>query len=180
MPLFSRPAGSVKSLYHDAFPKEERYPYLLLKLLSLRRCISFLEYGDVDEKPISFSYTVEGEEMVFILYLAVEENSRSKGYGSEILSLLKNRYVGKSLTLNIEPLDSAAANFSERQKRFAFYERNGFSDTGYNLRDSTMTYMILSTAEDFDAEKYRKTLLGLHPFGIGMPEIKRRADVGRM
>ena len=80
----------------------------------------------------------------------------------------------KPLTLNAEPLDSAAEIAEERERRFAFYERNGFSNTGYELVDSKMTYAVLSDAEVFSAAEYSEALLGLHPRGIGMPEIRNR------
>lgn len=170
MSLQVRTAGfDVFGLYRSAFPKEERFPFLFLQMMKLRRSCRFLSYYK-DGILAGLSFTVEGPEMVFVLYLAVSANVRSRGYGSEILSSLKDRYK-KPLTLNIEPLDEDAANAEERKRRFSFYERNGFSNTGYLLQDSQMTYTVLSTAEDFSVEDYTKALLGLHPFGMKMPEI---------
>ncbi|MBE6507711.1 MAG: GNAT family N-acetyltransferase [Methanocorpusculum parvum] len=170
MSLSIRNAGfSARSLYLQAFPREERFPFLFLKVLALRRSCLFVSYY-ADDCLVGISYAVEGPEMVFVLYLAVSANVRSRGYGSEILSSLKDLYK-KPLTLNIEPLDEDAANAEERKRRFSFYERNGFSNTGYLLQDSQMTYTVLSTAEDFSVEDYTKALLGLHPFGMKMPEI---------
>ena len=173
MSLQVRPAGfDVLGLYRTAFPKEERFPFLFLQAIKLRRSCKFLSYCK-DEELAGMSFTVEGQDMVFVLYLAVSENIRSKGIGSEILLYLKNLY-GKPLTLNVEPMDGDAGNADERRRRFSFYERNGFYDTGYLLRDSRMTYTVLSTAKDFLPDVYYETLKGLHPSGVGMPEILKK------
>ena len=37
-----------------------------------------------------------------------------------------------------------------------------------------MTYTDLSTAKDFKPDAYYETLKGLHPVGIGMPEIIKK------
>lgn len=173
MSLIPRRAGfSVWRLYRCSFPKEERFPFLFLKVLALRKRSRFLAYYAGD-KLAGFSFTVEGQDMVFLLYLAVSPVMQSKGFGSEILAYLKGLYK-KPLTLNAEPLDAAAGNAKDRERRFVFYERNGFSDTGYVLSDSQMTYTVLSDAEVFSAAEYYDALYGLHPKGLGMPEIRRR------
>lgn len=173
MALCVHPAPwSLRRLYVESFPKEERFPFLFLKALALTRKSRFLAYYDGDTLA-GMSFTIEGKDMVFLLYLAVSPAMQSRGFGTEILSYLKELYK-KPLTLNAEPLDSAAGNAVERERRFVFYERNGFSDTGYELVDSKMTYAVLSDAEVFSAAEYYEALLGLHPKGIGMPEIRRR------
>ena len=145
---------------------------MFLQIMKHRRCCRFLSYYK-DGSLAGLSFTVEGRDMVFVLYLAVSESIRSKGIGSEILSYLKNLY-GKPLSLNVEPKDENADNADERRRRFAFYERNGFSDTGYLLQDTQMTYTILSTANEFLPDVYYETLKGLHPIGVGMPEILKK------
>lgn len=111
--------------------------------------------------------------MVFLLYMAVSPSLQSRGYGTEILEYLKEQYK-KPITLNAEPRDDDSENADERSRRFAFYERNGFSDTGYVLQDTKMTYTVLSSAKKFAIEDYYGALLGLHPKGIGMPKIRKR------
>lgn len=173
MALCIHPAPwSLRRLYLESFPKEERFPFLFLKALARTKKSRFLAYYDGDTLA-GMSFTIEGKDMVFLLYLAVSPALQSRGFGTEILSYLKELYK-KPLTLNAEPLDSAAENSPERERRFAFYERNGFSDTGYELVDSKMTYTVLSDAEVFSAAEYAEALLGLHPKGIGMPEIRNR------
>ena len=39
--------------------------------------------------------------MTFVLYLAVNNQVQSKGYGSAILETLKEKFSGKNITLNL-------------------------------------------------------------------------------
>ena len=173
MSLTPRRAGfGVRQLYLTSFPKVERFPFWFLQALALTRRSRFLAFYAGDSLA-GISFTIEGRDMVFLLYLAVSPDMRSCGFGTEILSYLKTLY-NKPLTLNMEPLDSAADNADERLRRFAFYERNGFSDTGYLLVDPQMTYAVISTAKEFSLEEYKEALHGLHPGGIGMPDIVKR------
>lgn len=109
--------------------------------------------------------------MVFVLYLAVNDTIRSKGYGSAILTHIKNYFGEKAISLNVEPLDIEAENYTQRAKRIAFYMKNGFSDTHYMLEDRGDSYLILSTAEKFSPKEYTDVLKKLS-FGSSVPTIK--------
>ncbi len=104
-----RDLSRVKGLLERAFPKNEQFPMFLLRLRAWSSYVHFLAYYDGDDF-CGFTYTVENEDMVFVLYLAVNDEIRSKGYGTAILTDLKARASGRGVALNIEPLDPHAAN----------------------------------------------------------------------
>ena len=68
----------IKSLMCRAFPKNEQIPMWLLHILAIRKSVEFSAYYDEDLF-CGISYTVRNEELVFILYLAVNDKIRSKG-----------------------------------------------------------------------------------------------------
>ncbi|MCS4487812.1 GNAT family N-acetyltransferase [Streptococcus sp. SQ9-PEA] len=150
--LFSKTYRQVKKLYEQAFPAYERLPYLPLILLSARRNTHFTAYYD-EEKFCGFTYSVESEETVYILFLAVNATYRGKGYGSAILEDCKQLSKGRALVLTIEPLDSDADNYEERIKRLAFYERNGFKETPYAYYEGKEHYTVLATQMNLDENK---------------------------
>lgn len=115
----------------------------LLRLRAWSSYVHFLAYYDGDDF-CGFTYTVENEDMVFVLYLAVNDEIRSKGYGTAILTDLKARASGRGVALNIEPLDPHAANSEQRERRLEFYRRNGFVSTDYNLIDGgdQVSYLV--------------------------------------
>ena len=68
---------------------------------------------------VGFVTVWELSGFAFIEHLATCEAHRNKGYGSEVLSLLKKKY--SDLVLEAEPPIE-----SIQKRRIAFYERNGF------------------------------------------------------
>lgn len=166
---FGKSYRSVKELIDLSFPKEEQLSMSLLNMMSFRRRVDFLSYHDGDDM-VGISYSISHKGHVFVLYVAVDPGHMSKGYGSEILSHLTTIYEGAPLTLNVEPLDPASDNNSQRERRFSFYFRNGFSETGYELIDGMMRYTILSTAKEFDPNEYlsvlRSLTMGFYDFRI--------------
>lgn len=146
-----------KVLQKRAFPPEEQYPFWVLKLLACRKGINYLAHYENDLF-CGISYTSSTDSMMYVLYLAVNDEIRSKGYGTKIINQLKEMSVGKEVTLNVEPLDEKADNYSKRVRRMEFYIRNGFHNTGYRLVDSTGEYSILSTTDDFAVEEYKKAI----------------------
>lgn len=163
----------VIDLVKNSFPKEEQYPIWLLKLWALKKNVHFWAYYQNDEF-CGVSYLVSHEEMTFVLYLAVNNQVQSKGYGSAILETLKEKFSGKNITLNIEGLDPSADNYEQRVKRLKFYKKNGFYDTDYTITDRGETFLTLTTSPSFSVEVFKKVLreltLGLDLLKIGKSE----------
>ncbi len=145
----------ISELYIKAFPAEERVSLRTLRFAALRKGIGFTAYYD-EGKFCGFTFSGENDKTLFVFFLAVDDKSRGKGYGSAILENLKMRAGERAVVLNVEPLDNTAPNFIERQKRFDFYKKNGFKDTGYSAWEVGGKFTVLSTAEELDVESYKK------------------------
>lgn len=84
-------AKAVKAIYHAAFPKEERMPFWTMRLLAkmpTTQLLAFYEGGTL----CGFAYVGLGEKVAFLMFLAVDQASRSQGHGSAILQALRERY----------------------------------------------------------------------------------------
>lgn len=158
-----------KELYERAFPKSEKYPLIMLQLLTCRSGIDAHAFFDEGEF-VGMIYTVASEKMVFVLYLAVNDAIRSKGYGTKIVEWLKKRAGSRTIGLNIEPVDSTAENAEQRARRASFYERNGIVDTGYRLAAQGQIYAVYSSAQPFVPENYTRTM-GRMAFGLYRPKL---------
>lgn len=136
----------------------------LLRLLALRKIVDFIAWY---EKGIfcGVSYLVSDEHCVFILYLAVNDDIRSRGYGSRILSEVKKRYAHKNIFLNVERPDDHAKNALQREKRITFYEKNGFHKTNAFIHDGSQDYLVMSLHESYHIDDY-KHLLKRFSFGF--------------
>lgn len=148
----------VRRLYMSAFPKEERIPWPLVRLNALRKDIGLTAFLDGDAF-CGFTYSVTCGDLHFLLFFAIDEPFRSRGYGSAILSLLKGTYG--TVVLNIEPLVEDAPNLPQRQHRYGFYRHNGFFDTGYHVWEVGGMFRVLSTKPALDVPAYRQLFLKL-------------------
>lgn len=144
-----RNKNEIKALYHSAFPQKERLPWSAVRLMTAMKQYDLTAYYDGDAL-CGFAYTLHFRDALFVLYLAVKEELRGKGYGSGILEQLKQSHPNKTIFLNIEPPDENAPNAGQRQKRLAFYRKNGFYETGYEMTEVGGTFRVLSTRPDAD------------------------------
>ena len=166
--------SEANRLYRAAFPKEERVPLGLLRLLTLRRGVDLICYRE-GETFCGFTYTVTDGNVVFVLFFAVDEALRGRGYGSSILKFLREKNPGKTVILNVEPLDSNAENAEERVRRVRFYENNGFFDTGYDIDEIGGTFRVFATEKCIDVGAYLKAF-GRMSFGLWKPKIVRVSE----
>lgn len=135
----------VASLYEVAFPLEERLPLWQLSWNSLKNGQSFLAYFD-QEVFIGFTYAICTDNLLYLLFLAVEESKQSQGYGSQILAQVREKGGERPCVLTIEPMDEEdASNRTQRLKRLAFYERNGYRALNHFYFEGTERYQILTT-----------------------------------
>ena len=172
--LYAQSPGpkEIKRLYVSAFPKEERLPWWILRCLSMRKGAAITGYYDGNAF-CGFTFTASHGKILFVMFFAVNEDIRDKGYGSAILDFLKSKNPGKSIILNVELLEERASNYNERVRRIKFYEKNGFYDTKHNIDEVGGTFRVLSTEQKLDAKAYQRVFQALS-FGVWKPRITRR------
>ena len=108
----------VKKLYKEAFPINERLPIFILKILSKKRKANFYEIYD-NTSFIGMLYNVYYKDIVFVLYLAIDNQFRGKGYGSKVLNLIKEKYDKNRIILNIEKINEKAQQQKPSAKAYA-------------------------------------------------------------
>ncbi len=163
--------GALRRLYHEAFPKYEQMPWWLLRLLSLRRDMGVDGYYDGTQM-CGLTFSVATDKVLFILFLAVNDQCRGRGWGSAMLTKLKEEYPGHAIVLNVELLDPAAENYDQRLRRMRFYGKNGFFDTGYDVDEVGGTFRVLSTEEELNVPAYLEAFAKLS-FGLWKPYVRR-------
>ncbi len=121
----------AEKLYLKAFPESERKSFDLLLCKQFEGSAELLCAVDDDGSPAAIAFTLSDGGYVLLDYLAVDPRYRGRGIGSQILALLKQRYAGSNLVLEIESTVSAVDKTDIRVRRKAFYEKNGLSANGY-------------------------------------------------
>ena len=153
--------SEITRLLKSAFPKKEQTPMFLLLLGALRKSTYFTAFYDED-KFVGLLYTIENDRYYFILYLAINPEMRSGGIGGEILDYAYAQAGDKIIVLNVEPLDSAADNHEQRERRIAFHARHGIGETGYGFTMDGVAYSVLaSDTKKFNPKAYSDMLGGI-------------------
>lgn len=150
--------NSILEIYRNSFPKVEQFPVWLLRIMSHlkgRNSIAFYDGNNI----CGFSYFLVNEKTVFILFLAVNDKIRSKGYGSQIITWIKENYPNREIFLDAEKPAENAENNTQRMKRIAFYQRNGIFDTNHSFIYGDVTYEILCTDKNFSEKEYNENLM---------------------
>lgn len=117
----------IKKLYKKSFPPEEKKPFWLIRKGCRDHKLEMLSLSEDGFK--GFVISMLFQEFVLIDYFAIQSGQRGNGCGSRALELLKERYHGKKIILEVEPPSEMADNNVQRIKRKQFYHRNGFHDT---------------------------------------------------
>ena len=148
----------IRFTYDDSFPPEERPPF---EVLLEREKSTF--YGVYEAKEyIGFINLVEHEDLVYLFFLAVRPELRNKGYGTEILSILKKRYEGRRLFLFAEETGSQYEDNGLRVRRQGFYKRNGFETNGEVVIEFDVAYNIFTYRCQVTKSDYRNLIIGLY------------------
>ena len=144
----------IKKLYREAFPADERAPFFMLLKRTEREENSF--YAITDENGFSgLVYTMKSEKVIYIFFLAVLSQKRGKGYGTEILSKIRNMNPDRAVILMIEDTGiTDAPNYEERIDRLGFYKKNGFYQLGIKINEAGVNYELLGTNRNVVLEDF--------------------------
>lgn len=123
----------LRTLYHSAFPAEERKPFSKIHRM-------FLEgKADVwcilkDGRFAGLATTVNSDDLILIDYFAVAKRLRSRGIGRGAMECMLSMYDDKGVFLEIESTDRPGLDQALRKKRKEFYLSCGFEDLGVKAK----------------------------------------------
>lgn len=144
----------LKKIFNNSFPKDERMPFWLMRLMSKMGSSELLSFYDGDLL-CGFIYMAVIDNITFIIYLAVDTKIRSKGYGSAILNEIQSMYEDNKIVVYIDIADETKEDNEQILKRKKFYLNNGYEETNY-LVNSTKDVIqeILIKNGEFDKEEF--------------------------
>lgn len=171
--ILSKDYKKIRDIFSTSLPSYERLSLFSIYAFSLRKDIHYLVFYE-GKTIVGIMYTIETKKLNYLLYLVVNPELRSKGYGSKMLEWLKNRSQDKPVALDIEIIDDKASNYGQRLKRLTFYERNGFHSTNYNIFYEDQYYTVLTNNENFEI-KDLVDLFKTFTFNLYRPNIKNAA-----
>lgn len=142
----------VRRLYERAFPAYERKPFAIIAAKRKEGKTDIWCFYQ-EEQFAGFATTINGQNLVLIDYLAIEESLRGQGNGQRALEELARQYPGKTLFVEIESPFENVPNREERLRRKEFYRRCGYipSRTMADVYGTKMELMCRGGLVDFSA-----------------------------
>ena len=143
------------ALYYRAFPPEEQLP--MDALLDGTLATDFQAIYNEDNHFCGFFSYLNHGDISHIMFLAVEEEFRERGYGSRALSIMSDILKGKRIILDIEDvlLGETEENAEQRKKRKAFYLRNGYRESGIRYYWKDVPYELLVSGGSITAKEFQ-------------------------
>lgn len=150
----SKDLAKVKALYYRSFPKNERrsFPELIENRLGNTEVVSFYD----DENFVGMACILNSPDISHVIYLAIDESLRGRGYGSKALELLHRSKSGKRVMVDIEVPDATAENAKQRIMRKKFYLRAGYDETPVKYEWRHENYEILSFGGQITEAEYEQ------------------------
>lgn len=148
--------AQARAVYLTSFPERERMPLDWLERLAREGRASMLGYVDParPERLAGLAYAMASESLTYVLYLAVNPEAHSHGYGSAMLRHLAGMHPSSRVALDVERADEhGAPNPGQRRRRMAFYERNGFVQSGLQVVEDGERYDVLVRGGKVSAEE---------------------------
>ena len=121
--------AEIYKLYQRAFPASEKKPFSMIVKM-YRKGSSDVWRFTREGKFAGLVITINGPEHVLLDYLAVDQQQRGTGIGTEILGQMRQQYAGKGVFLEIESVYEDCDNRPERIRRKHFYEKCGMQSMG--------------------------------------------------
>ncbi len=143
----------IKRIYLEAFPRTERKPFRMMKKKARQGAMELLSILD-GGRIVGLAVTVRYQDVVLLDYFAISRACRGCSYGSEALGILKKRYEGQRLILEIELPDEHAVNQEDRIRRKKFYLKNGMRETGIRALVFQVPMEVLTAGGSLTYEEY--------------------------
>ena len=119
----------VYRLYRQAFPSSERKPFwLILRMTKKKKTDTWCILSG--RRFTGFATTINGDGLVMLDYLAIDQNARNGGIGTQTLRLLQDIYAGQGFFVEIESPFEEGPDQTERIRRKQFYMACGMKPFG--------------------------------------------------
>ena len=144
----------IKALYESAFPANERIPIKHLLDDKIKR--EFWAFFDGDLF-CGFSNSITHGSITNIVYFAVVPELRNRGYGSQILQVIREQHPDTRIVVDIEVEEDSkdAEELERRNRRREFYTHNGFDASPVDYVWQGEHYRLLSAGGTVTEKEFR-------------------------
>lgn len=144
----------TEALYMEAFPKSERKPWELIVQKHTEGTMEILSVLDDENTFLGLAIFAFDQDLALLDYFAMSPENRGQGTGSQALQMLQQKYAGKRLILEIETTKKPCAESEVRERRKAFYLRNGLHVMDFDVLLFGVEMEILANCDHVTFEEY--------------------------
>lgn len=101
-----------------------------------------------------FVYMAVAGNIVFVMFFAVEESLRCRGYGGRILAEIQAQHPAQKLSFPLKNVIGDVPDLEKRLRRKSFYLRNGFQETGFRIELEKQEQEIIIKNGTFDSREF--------------------------
>lgn len=147
---------SIHLLYESAFPPDERMPFERVLQKQDAGAMRLLSVESENGEFLGFANITLCLDVLALNYFAILPDRRGKGYGTDVIEVLKKRYPDRSIVIDIEDDGVECDNVEQRKRRRAFYERLGFRVMPYRLSIYGVPSLIMSSGREYTFDEYKE------------------------
>ena len=143
----------IRTLYFSAFPESELVDFEDLinsRIFKGNKLIAFYD----DKIFVGFAVVITKFHICNILYIAVENELRGKGYGTQALKNIIKYCQSNRLVVDVEDPDKNESKKEERLKRINFYLKAGFKLTNIKYNWNGEDYIIMIINGDITEDEF--------------------------
>ena len=144
----------LRTLYHSAFPAEERKPFSIIRRM-FREGRADIWCILADARFAGFATTVNGGDLILVDYFAVSKKLRGRGIGRAAMECLLSLYAHRGVFLEIESPDRPGLDQERRKKRKEFYLSCGYEELGVKAKVFGVYMELLGIRCSLDFGGYR-------------------------
>jgi len=152
----------IQELYNQSVPANEKSYFYLLWWKRKRPNVSFVNIYDED-KWVGFTYYSTHDDLIYIGFFATVDSKASKEYDGAMFDTLKRLYPNHRIALAIEIENTTSDNSLQAAKEKAFYQNNGFKETGYFVKRETDSFEIVLVGDHFEIEELYRVNKEVYP-----------------
>lgn len=154
----------------EAFPLSERMSFDEIFDFASETDTEVLGIYDAGN-PVGFAVLLKNAECGYVYFIAIDNDRRSKGYGSAAIQKMADAYPELQLVLDFEVIDENAENSEQRIQRKNFYLRNGFHETGNYTMLRDERFEVVCNGGSLRKDALKDLLCILHKHRPEFPDV---------
>lgn len=147
-------------IYEESFLPEERKLFTMLtNRRDKKKAELYVIIEEQTDRIVGIAFFFVYKKDVLFDYFALLPEFRNKGYGTEVIELIKKIYEGKRIFGEVEVPDDKSDTYKNQQRRMEFYTRCGLKRTGIIVDMNGIELEIMYIGDTPITYNYYKTFL---------------------